>query len=540
MSGPGQRLEQVLENVGVDSVASSLEPSLLILLSEAVSKAKFNSAVRSALAVKLRQDPIQIITNYSYREMLIDALTSDKRVELTKRLGLSDGQDPQDSTIYSDIAKAITLAGFFGLTLSNETVRPSAQATSNLKSQYGLFDHQRSASNRVWAQIGSGHGRTILHMPTGAGKTRTAMHIVCRFLQTHEPTVVVWLASSSELLDQAADAITQAWSVLGNRPMNIHRAWGDYTVDVSSITDGVIIGGFQKLHYLNERSGADLLRLSRNVGLVVVDEAHQSIAPTFSKLIDRITGTGKYDALLGLTATPGRTWEDIDADAELAKFYDNRKVMLEIEGFSDPVEYLMTNGYLARPDFRRLHYTISDEDIPDLLKLKPILGDYDAATLSKLAMSSARNRIILDEIDSLIAEGHTRIILFASTVDHAKDISAVLSVKEVASEVVTGETPSALRSRAISRFRSDDSRPIVMCNYGVLTTGFDAPKTSAAIIARPTRSLVLFSQMVGRATRGVRAGGNETCVVSTVVDVELPGFRDVAEAFMNWEDVYDA
>lgn len=80
---------------------------------------------------------------------------------------------------------------------------------------------------------------------------------------------------------------------------------------------------------------------------------------------------------------------------------------------------------------------------------------------------------------------------------------------------------------------------MVICNFGVLTTGFDAPSVSAALIARPTRSLVLYSQMVGRATRGPRAGGNPTAEIVTVVDPELPGFGDLAEAFTNWEDVWD-
>lgn len=78
-----------------------------------------------------------------------------------------------------------------------------------------------------------------------------------------------------------------------------------------------------------------------------------------------------------------------------------------------------------------------------------------------------------------------------------------------------------------------------MCNFGVLTTGFDAPKTSAVVIARPTRSLVLYSQMVGRAIRGVRAGGNPSAEIVTVVDPMLPGFGSIAEAFVNWEDVWD-
>jgi len=80
---------------------------------------------------------------------------------------------------------------------------------------------------------------------------------------------------------------------------------------------------------------------------------------------------------------------------------------------------------------------------------------------------------------------------------------------------------------------------MVLCNFGVLTTGFDAPQTSAVVISRPTRSLVLYSQMVGRAIRGPRAGGNREAEITTVVDTALPGFGDVAEAFTNWEDVWN-
>ena len=83
-----------------------------------------------------------------------------------------------------------------------------------------------------------------------------------------------------------------------------------------------------------------------------------------------------------------------------------------------------------------------------------------------------------------------------------------------------------------------DPEPRVLVNYGILATGFDAPNTSAALIARPTKSLVLYSQMVGRALRGTRVGGNAQAEIVTVVDTALPGFGDQAKAFSNWEDVW--
>lgn len=114
----------------------------------------------------------------------------------------------------------------------------------------------------------------------------------------------------------------------------------------------------------------------------------------------------------------------------------------------------------------------------------------------------------------------------------------MLTIKNIDALFVAGETESGERERRIKRYKSSGSSKIVMLNFGVLTTGFDAPRTSCAIIARPTKSLVLYSQMVGRATRGLRAGGNKEAEIITVTDPNLPGFGSVTEAFQNWEDVW--
>ena len=103
---------------------------------------------------------------------------------------------------------------------------------------------------------------------------------------------------------------------------------------------------------------------------------------------------------------------------------------------------------------------------------------------------------------------------------------------------MTANTPAGERARLIAKYKSTKPVPVVLCNYGVLTAGFDAPRTSAAVIARPTKSLVLYSQMVGRATRGPKAGGNTEAEIVTVVDTSLPGFGAMSDAFRNWEDVW--
>ena len=201
------------------------------------------------------------------------------------------------------------------------------------------------------------------------------------------------------------------------------------------------------------------------------------------------------------------------------------------------MEYLVESGHLATPLFSSLFYnsgeSLSSNDLADIENAM----DIPARILEQLAQDDQRNLGIIQRTEQ-IAKAHNRIILFAASVAHAKLLAAVLRARGIAADYVTGDTPSGERRRIINRFRGSLQEPIVLCNYGVLTAGFDAPQTSAALIARPTKSLVLYSQMIGRALRGPLAGGNEEAEVITVVDTNLPGFGDLGESFYNWEDVW--
>ena len=467
-------------------------------------------------------------------------MTDEKLNELIARLRIEDQRQLEKLDLLGDSSVWQRYVGFFGIDTRGSTQVRVDPDVEKIKPAVGLFAYQRRAVDRVWKALEGGFGRVVLHMPTGAGKTRTAMHIVSRFLNTHEPAVLIWLAASAELLDQAADAFQGAWARLGDRDVTLVRCWGDHGLDVETMHDGLVVAGLQKMHALFNREPLGILRLAAKVKLVVVDEAHQATAPTYSALITKLAETGSHNALLGLTATPGRTWADVDADKKLSAFFGERKVMLEVDSdWNDPVSYLMSEGYLAKPTFRRLDYEPSPELKNTLHTAAFYNEDYEEEALVALAQSIDRNVAIIREIERLVESGHRRILFFAASVRHAETIAAVISTIGFDARVVTSNTRSLTRRRIIRDFKSTSGTPMVLCNFGVLTTGFDAPNTSAVVIARPTRSLVLFSQMVGRATRGPRAGGNEACEVSTVVDIDLPGFGDVAQAFTNWEDVWN-
>jgi superfamily II DNA or RNA helicase len=483
---------------------------------------------------------IQAIRDHHTRDQIIDMLPLVKATELGARLGLAVAAKELYAGLQDACAKRSSeeaILKFFGIVLPERAVDHPEASEKEIRPTYGLFAHQRIVAAKAVEALTSHPYATLVHMPTGSGKTRTAMHIVATILQTKPDRLIVWLAQTSELLEQAASEFEKAWSALGDAPANLFRFWGDHAPDIANARSGFLVAGFGKLYALYKRNPNLLLSLGDRASLTIVDEAHQAIAPTYRDLISSLFEKKPKNALLGLTATPGRTWNDRNADAELADFFHGKKVILEIEGYSNPVDFLIANGYLAKARFSTLNseagLSLSPSDVAALASD----ADVPESLLARLSEDHQRNIRIITKIEELCLK-HNRVIVFAASVRHAHLIASILELRGTTSFVVTGTTDTTTRERVLVKFKGEDPNPVVIVNYGVLTTGFDAPKTSAALIARPTKSLVLYSQMVGRAIRGERAGGNREAEIVTVTDPNLPGFGDVAEAFTNWEDVW--
>ena len=480
------------------------------------------------------------LTDPEARRILLRLLPREKARELCRALDIPNVDDPHAALEQIELprggASEDIVLTFFGAKGGVATLQlaPSIEFVS---SEYPLFPHQRKAAREVLAKLNTPPRRLVLHMPTGGGKTRTTMHVIATHLREHEPTVVIWLAYSRELLEQAASEFTKAWSLLGNRDLAIYRFWGPSTANPQDLRDGLLVAGLDKLYAWWQRDINALPTLADRTTLTVMDEAHQSIAKTYSEMLDLLASKRADSQLLGLTATPGRTWADIEEDARLADFFGANKVELDTDGYRSPVTYLIEKGYLARPTFRTLNATaglkLSDGDVRKLARELDISNEM----LDLLASSTARNLKIVSELEALMTR-HRRVLFFATNVGQAELIAAVLRARGHDAGVVTSGTPQHERQGTLQRYVANGPAPMTLCNYGVLTTGFDAPRTSAVLISRPTRSLVLFSQMVGRAIRGPLAGGNDEAEIVTVIDPELPGFGDVAEAFENWEDVW--
>lgn len=140
--------------------------------------------------------------------------------------------------------------------------------------------------------------------------------------------------------------------------------------------------------------------------------------------------------------------------------------------------------------------------------------------LERMGEDPERNELILGTIKRSAAQS---ILLFANSVAHAEYLAARLHLNGVAAAAVSGKTDRLARQHFTRAFRSGALR--VICNYGVLTTGFDAPKADLVLISRPVFSPVLYMQMVGRGLRGPANGGTDHCTIATVED-NIVAFQD--------------
>ena len=472
-----------------------------------------------------------VVSHPPLRELLLEALPPHKASEFEGRVGASISKLRSVDPLPNSQRRAILQ--FFGQVEVLDSVDHYDPSPVDVRRP--LFPHQKRAASAVENILYNDvPPHILLHFPTGCGKTRTAMSIVASHLRVRTPTLVIWVAETRELLEQAASEFDDTWKDVGDRPVRCHRFWGRHPPPPQDTIDGIVVAGLAKLRsYATDRSM--LWSLGDRTSLVVFDEAHHATAPTYKDLVDTLVRRNLRTGLLGLSATPGRTWNDPDEDVRVAEMFGNNKATIDFGDGVNPVTRLIETGYLASVTFTRMEVTtpLSEEDRSEVARSRDV-----PSRIRRIVDSDMhRNLAVIRRILHLI-RAHNRVLVFTYSVQNAKLLSRVCSATGCRSDVVSANTNVNQRDRIISRFRRPGGRPIVLVNVGVLTTGFDAPRATAAIIDRPTKSLVLYSQMVGRVLRGPKAGGASRCEVVTVVDTSLPGFGDVSDAFLNWEDVW--
>ena len=348
--------------------------------------------------------------------------------------------------------------------------------------------------------------------------------------------MVLWLAPTTELVMQAAQDFRAAWECHGDVDAAViqWRGGGERFSHGTTIRRNTLLVASLQMAERSVHTDSWIERsLHDRVSLVVFDEAHQSMAPTYRQLVESVVTAGDVNrSLLGLSATPGRAIAE--ESRELAAMYDEHKV--GVGDGENPVRYLVSKGYLAHANFQ-MH--------PFQGSTSPPSGgqDYSDDALSSLGEDESRNLRIVEIVRGLFREGHQRVIVFTPSVESAEKCASLLRGDEFPlAFAVSGATPRDHRNHYIRTFTTpiaslDACQALFNCN--VLTAGFDAPETSAAVIGKPTKSAVRLQQMIGRALRGPESGGSEQAEIHMLVDDTFKDFVNLADLFCQWDSLWD-
>ena len=262
-------------------------------------------------------------------------------------------------------------------------------------------------------------------------------------------------------------------------------------------------------------------------------------------------------ALMGLSATPGRTTEASYSNNLLSNMFGNKLIKIDTDLLNqinlgklkalntvaeeNIIRYFQQRRILSKLNVEKLTYkaVFSDAEIKVLSKEVEDLGfdesDFSKKQLQVFAENKNRNKAIMEKLRMLYND-KVPTIVFACSVSHARILSAMLTLEGIDNSLVVGDMSPVERKEAIDKFKNRDSKTNIIINFEVLTTGFDSKNIRCVFIARPTKSIVLYSQMLGRGLRGPMMGGNEECLLVDIED-NLQKF-DNETAFGHFNDYW--
>lgn len=324
-----------------------------------------------------------------------------------------------------------------------------------------LRPYQEEALKSINDFSEKGINKQLVVLPTGSGKTVIFSHLP-QFKKNSLPMLV--LAHRSELLHQAKEKIS--WS---NPELDIQIEQAN---NVAGYCDVVVAS----VPTLGRAESERILKYPKDYfKSIVIDEAHHAAAPTYRRILDYFNAP----FVLGVTATPQRS-----DNTRLTDVFD------EIVYYKT-IQDLIEDGYLCSLVGYRIK---TDTDISGVGTNE---GDYIASQLEDAIDTPERNACIVVAYNSLVPE--SKAIVFCAGVKHANNLATSFAFAQIKTEVILGVTDSDSRRDILARFRMGTTK--VLINVGVLTEGFDEPTIETIILARPTRSTLLYTQIVGRGTR---------------------------------------
>tara|TARA_R110000772_G_scaffold4094_3_gene14457 strand:+ start:422 stop:1915 length:1494 start_codon:yes stop_codon:yes gene_type:complete len=348
-----------------------------------------------------------------------------------------------------------------------------------------LRDYQTSLLGSLRDAYRQGYRRILVQAATGSGKTVVASEIIrgCEARGTH----CAFVAHRREIVHQTSE-----------------------TLDKFGVRHGIVMAGelptTKFVQVCSVQTLASWMKRGKikpfwHGGLLIIDECHRSLAKSYTDLLSPDT------LLIGLSATPARS-----DGAGLGEIYD---CMVQ----APTIRQLIADGHLVQPKYFA-------PSAPDLDGIKMQGGDY---AQGDLASRADRPKLVGDIVENWcrLAEGR-KTVVFATNVKHSVHICDAFLAAGINAAHLDGSTTREDREKILSDFRNGIIQ--VLCNCQVLVEGWDQPDVACCVVARPTKSVSMYLQMVGRVLRPAE-GKTDTLVLDHAGIVHEHGF---VEEFEDW------
>ncbi len=408
-----------------------------------------------------------------------------------------------------------------------------ADSCSKLEEINGFFElhsFQTQVKEDVISNINMGYRKNLVRLPTGGGKTRVAVHTLSKIISDNSISSkkkrYLWLTYEPLLASQACETFLDVYKVIGSVELKISKLFYHYKQFEPLMDKNEVL--FANVTSLSKKMLNDdgLFKFSHEIDTIIFDEVHQVKAPIAFSLVTKLLNLNENINFIGLTATPGRGDLSSNDSLSIIHFFDaiveikvppaqqafgSLSQIQENENKRTAISYLQELGVLARLEEIRLNYQENKGCVP--------------------SKDPKRNKLIIDYLKKQL-EDNKKIIIFASSANHARLLSILVNAEDISVGLILGENRQ-FRDQIIRKFRKENLN--VLITYEVLTTGFDAPEIDCLIISRPTKSIVTYSQILGRALRGKLNGGHER---NTIINISDPNFGDVNEVYKEFDEYW--
>jgi len=348
-----------------------------------------------------------------------------------------------------------------------------------MNAPFKLRPYQQEAVDATLNHFRTSDESAVIVLPTGAGKSL----VIAELARLARRRILV-LTHVKELVEQN------------------HAKYESY-----GLTGGIFSAGLKRRESRHQVTFASVQSVSANLdqfrdaySLVIIDECHRvsgEDTSQYQRIIELLRQQNDALKVLGLTATPYRL-----AMGWIYRYHYRGFVRGSGEDqnkpfqhciYELPLSYMINRGYLTRPEL--VNAAVAQYDFSVLAQDR--FGEYAEKDVNQLLTKHKRvTRAIIEQVMELAAD-RKGVMIFAATVDHAREITGYLPGDQTA--LVTGATDLKDRDLLIQRFKQRELKYLV--NVSVLTTGFDAPHVDFIAILRPTQSVSLYQQIVGRGLR---------------------------------------